>query len=81
MNTVRARTLLRVRSVWLAPISVAAILVFFMTLFYIGAIVNPTAHVSGLPVLLVNEDRGATMQGSQVNIGAEWPRTCCTPAR
>jgi len=71
MNTVRARTLLRVRSVWLAPIAVAGILVFFMSLFYIGAIVNPAGHVRGLPVLLVNEDRGATMQGSPVNIGAE----------
>jgi len=71
MNTVRASALLRVRSVWLAPIAVAGILVFFMTLFYIGAIVNPAGHVSGLPVLLVNEDRGATMQGSQVNFGAE----------
>jgi YhgE/Pip-like protein len=68
---IRASALLRVRTVWLAPIALAAVLLFFMTLFYVGAIVNPTGHVSGLPVALVNEDRGATMQGSQVNFGAE----------
>jgi YhgE/Pip-like protein len=67
----RASKLLRVRAVWLGPIGLAAVLVFFMTLFYIGAIVNPTRHLSGLPVALVNEDRGATVQGGQVNYGAE----------
>lgn len=67
----RAWALLRVRTVWLVPIAIAAVLVFFMTLFYIGAIVNPAGHLSGLPVTLVNEDRGAVAQGSRVNIGAE----------
>ena len=68
---IRASTLLRVRNVWLVPIGLAAVLLFFMTLFYIGAVVNPAGHLSGLPVALVNEDRGGTMQGSPVNFGAE----------
>jgi YhgE/Pip-like protein len=68
---IRASTLLRVRTVWLAPITLAAVLVFFMTLFYIGAVVNPAGHLSGLPVALVNEDRGGTVQGHQINLGAE----------
>jgi uncharacterized phage infection (PIP) family protein YhgE len=67
---IRASALLAVRTVWLAPIALAAVLLFFMTLFYIGAIVNPTGHLSGLPVALVNEDSGGTVQGSQVNFGA-----------
>jgi YhgE/Pip-like protein len=67
----RASTLLRVRTLWLAPIALTAILLFFMTLFYIGAVVNPTGHLSGLPVALVNEDHGGTVQGSQVNFGVE----------
>jgi YhgE/Pip-like protein len=71
MPRIRASALLRVRAVWLAPIALAAVLVFFMTLFYIGAIVNPVGHLSGLPVVLVNQDRGATVQGSQVSFGAE----------
>ena len=68
---IRASTLLRVRSVWLAPIILAAVLMFLMTLFYIGAIVNPTGHLSGLPVELVNEDSGGTLQGSQVDFGVQ----------
>jgi YhgE/Pip-like protein len=68
---VRASTLLGVRTLWLAPISLAGALMFFMTLFYIGAIVNPAGHLSGLPVALVNEDRGVAVQGTQVNYGAE----------
>ena len=68
---IRASTLLRVRTLWLAPIALTAILMFFMTLFYLGAIVNPTGHLSGLPVALVNEDSGGTLHGSQVNFGAE----------
>jgi YhgE/Pip-like protein len=68
---IRASALLRVRTVWLAPIALAAVLVFFMTLFYIGAIVNPAGHLNGLPVALVSEDRGGTVQGSPVNFGAE----------
>ncbi|HTZ22599.1 MAG TPA: DUF3533 domain-containing protein [Streptosporangiaceae bacterium] len=68
---VRASALLRVRSVWLAPTVSAAVLMFFMALFYIGAVVNPAGHLSGLPVDLVNEDHGATVRGSQVSLGAE----------
>jgi YhgE/Pip-like protein len=68
---VRTSSLLRARAVWLAPITLAAVLMFFMTLFYIGAIVNPVGHLSGLPVVSVNEDQGGTLQGGHVNFGAE----------
>ena len=68
---IHTSTLLRVRSVWLAPIILASVLMFLMTLFYIGAIVNPTGHLSGLPVELVNEDSGGTLQGSQVDFGVQ----------
>ncbi len=68
---VHASTLLRVRNVWLAPIILAAVLMFLMTLFYIGAIVNPAGHLSGLPATLVNEDSGGSIHGTQVNFGAK----------
>ncbi len=67
----RASALLRARSVWIAPIALAAVLVFFMALFYIGAVVNPAGHLSGLPVALVNQDRGGTIGGRRVDFGAE----------
>ena len=68
---ISAAMLLRARAVWMTPVVSAAVLMFFMTLFYIGAIVNPIGHLHGLPVALVNEDRGAVLGASKVNLGAE----------
>ncbi len=66
---IRMSQLLRVRTLWVTPIAVAGGLVFLMTLFYVGSVVNPVSHLSGLPVALVNEDQGATVLGRAVNIG------------
>ncbi len=66
-----AARLLAVRAVWLTPMVVASILMLFMTLFYIGAIVNPAGHLRGLPVVMVNQDTGEAVHGSHVNLGAE----------
>jgi YhgE/Pip-like protein len=71
MPRVRASHLLRARAVWVVPITLAAVIVFFMVLFYIGSVVNPTGHLSGLPVVLVNEDHGAATATGTVNIGAQ----------
>ena len=65
------KQLLRIRAVWVMPLAVSGVLVFLMTLFYVGSVVNPLGHLSGLPVLLVNQDHGATVLGRQVDIGAE----------
>ena len=67
----RAAQLLRVRTVWLTPIVVASVLVFLMTLFYVGSVVSPVSHLRGLPVQLVNEDSGVTVDGQHVNAGAQ----------
>lgn len=50
----RASRLLRVSAVWLIPLAVASVLVFLMALFYLGSVVNPIEHLSGLPLLLAN---------------------------
>jgi len=71
MAQVRASRLLRVRTLWVVPIALAAVIVFFMVLFYIGSVVNPTGHLSGLPVVLVNEDVGAATPAGHVNVGAQ----------
>jgi YhgE/Pip-like protein len=42
-----------------------------MTLFYVGSVVNPVGHLRGLPVSLVNEDRGTTVGSRQVSFGRE----------
>jgi len=37
----------------------------------VGSIVNPAGHLSGLPVLVADQDRGATVGPQRVDIGAE----------
>ncbi len=65
----RAAQLLRVRAVWISPLIITSLLIFLITLIYIGSVVNPLGHLSGLPVLVVNEDVGATAGGSSVQLG------------
>lgn len=67
----RAGQLLRVRAVWISPALIAAVLIFLITLIYIGSVVNPLGHLSGLPVLVVNQDAGATVGSSHVEIGQQ----------
>jgi YhgE/Pip-like protein len=68
---VRARHLLRVRTVWAIPLAVASVVIAAMTGLYISAVVNPQAHVRGLPVAVVNQDRGATAGGQHLHIGQQ----------
>ncbi len=69
--TMRAAQLLRVPAIWLSPLVIASVLIFLITLFYVGSVVNPVGHLNGLPVALANEDQGATVLGRNVDIGAE----------
>lgn len=68
---VRAPQLLRVRALWTIPLVVAAVVVAIMTSLYIGSVVNPLAHLRGLPVGLVNEDRGATAGSRHLRFGQQ----------
>jgi YhgE/Pip-like protein len=55
--------------VWVPPLVVVAILVFVMTLVYLGSVVDPAGHLHGLPVGIVNEDSGTTVSGRHVDVG------------
>jgi YhgE/Pip-like protein len=68
---VRASRLLRNRAIWLTPAILGGILIFLMTLSYLGSVVDPVAHLHGLPVLVVNQDQGTTVAAKRVDIGAE----------
>jgi YhgE/Pip-like protein len=59
----------KVRSVWLPPVALVAILIVAMTLVYFGSVVNPAGHLHGLPVAVVNQDAGANIAGRHVNFG------------
>lgn len=47
------------------------VLIVAMTLVYFGSVVNPTGHLHGLPVAVVNQDAGANVGGQHVNFGAQ----------
>ena len=66
---VRARMVLRVPPVWIFPLCIPAVLISVMTLIYIGSVLNPAAHLHGLPVMVVNQDRGGEIGGHHVNEG------------
>jgi len=71
---VRARDLLKVRAVWILPLVLGSVVVVLITAFYIGSVVDPLAHLHGLPVAVVNQDRGAVIGTRQVNIGQQVQR-------
>ncbi len=46
-----------------------ALLIIVMTLVYFGSVVNPTGHLHGLPVGVVDQDAGGQVGGQRVNFG------------
>jgi YhgE/Pip-like protein len=68
---VGGRQLLKARGVWAFPLITGSILAATITAFYIGSVVNPVGHLHGLPVSVVNADRGATAGGQRLNLGED----------
>jgi YhgE/Pip-like protein len=71
---VRARDLLKVRAVWILPLILGSAVMVLITAFYVGSVVDPLAHLHGLPVAVVNQDRGAAIGPRQINIGQQVQR-------
>jgi YhgE/Pip-like protein len=67
---VRALQVLRNRKIWIAPILLAAAFTTLMATVYVGSVINPTGHLHGLPVMVVDQDTGAVVDGHHQNIGA-----------
>ncbi|HWC39765.1 MAG TPA: DUF3533 domain-containing protein [Acidimicrobiales bacterium] len=68
---VRASQLLRIPAVWVVPTATASVLVLVLTLVYLGSVVDPTGHLRGLPVTIVNEDAGVTVGSQRINLGQQ----------
>jgi len=66
---VRPRMVLRVPKVWLLPLVVPAVMVALVTSIYIGSVINPTGHLGGLPVQIVDLDTGAVTPTGRVVLG------------
>ena len=62
---------LKIRSVWVPPVVLVAILVVVMTLVYFGSVVDPTGHLHGLPVAVVDQDAGSNVGGERVDFGQQ----------
>ena len=67
----RAAQFLKDKGVWALPLSVGSVLVILMTLFYFGSIVDPTEHLHGLPVIVVDQDAGAISTSGRVDLGEQ----------
>ena len=61
---------LRNKKIWIAPIFLAAVFTAVMATVCFGSVVNPTGHLHGLPVMIVDQDTGAVVDGHQENVGA-----------
>ncbi len=68
---VRAGQILRVRPIWIAPLVLGSVVLAVMTALYIGAVVNPLAHLHGLPIAIVNQDRGVTIGTRHLDAGQQ----------
>ena len=68
---VRASRLLRVRAIWVTALVVGSLVVAAMTALYIASATDPLAHLSGLPVAVVNQDRGATAGPQRLEVGQQ----------
>jgi YhgE/Pip-like protein len=67
---VRARTVLGVPKVWMLPLAIPVVMIALVTTIYIGSVINPTGHLRGLPVRIVDQDVGATVSSAHVALGA-----------
>lgn len=72
----RASDLLKVRAVWILPriLGSVVVVVVLITAFYVGSVVDPIANLHGLPVAVVNQDRGAMIGTQRVDIGQQVQR-------
>jgi YhgE/Pip-like protein len=68
---VRARQLLSAKGLWIFPLIAGPTVLILITVFYIGSVADPVGHLHGLPVAVVNSDRGATVGTRHVDIGQQ----------
>ncbi|WP_405508944.1 DUF3533 domain-containing protein [Streptomyces purpurascens] len=61
---------LRAKPLWIANGVITGVLALLFAVFYVGANIDPVDHMTKLPVGLVNADKGAAVDGKQVDLGA-----------
>ncbi|MFC8069712.1 YhgE/Pip domain-containing protein [Streptomyces sp. NPDC057293] len=78
----RAFAVARHTRLWLVPTVLCALVALFLTLLYMGGILNPNGNLHRLPIALVNTDQGPPLPGQQQTLGAQVSRSvvASTPA-
>src|SRR6059036_828511 len=71
MSGIHPFRVLRAKPLWIANGVITGVLALLFTVFYVGANIDPVDHMKNLPVGLVNADKGAAVDGKQVNLGAQ----------
>lgn len=66
-------SIVRIPVVW-AAVLLAAITAFVMMFAYLGAFVDPGGNTRHLPLVLVNQDQGVTVQGQRMKFGSDLTR-------
>jgi YhgE/Pip-like protein len=67
----RAITLVRNSRLWVIPTILCALVALFLSLLYMGGIINPNGNLHRLPIGLVNEDQAAPPPGQPQNLGTQ----------
>ncbi|MEU2779555.1 DUF3533 domain-containing protein, partial [Streptomyces sp. NPDC007162] len=70
MSGIHPFRVLRAKPLWLTNGLVTGVLALLFAVFYVGANIDPAGHMKELPVGLVNADKGASVGGKQVDLGA-----------
>ena len=68
---IRAGRLLRVRTIWVATLVVGSLVVAAMAALYLASATDPLAHLRGLPVAVVDQDRGAAAGTQRLQVGQQ----------
>ncbi|WP_329191782.1 MULTISPECIES: YhgE/Pip domain-containing protein [unclassified Streptomyces] len=78
----RSFTVARRGKIWLVPTVLCGLVALFLTLLYMGGILNPQGNLHRLPIALVNADQGPPLPGQQQTLGARVSQSviAATPA-
>ncbi|MFF4015371.1 SNG1 family protein [Streptomyces sp. NPDC001843] len=70
MNGIPPFRVLRAKRLWITNGVITGVLALLFAVFYVGANIDPADHLTKLPVGLVDADKGASVGGKRVDLGA-----------
>lgn len=70
----RARAVARHGRLWIVPTVLCSLVTLFLSLLYMGGIVDPNDSLRRLPIALVDSDQGPPLPGQQQPLGAQLSR-------